>query len=163
MFVTRCTYITRGGHKNCCSHKTMCLDVRTIRIIFFPSYSFSTRLSIDIVSSMPTQRGALSINGNERSERLLARFAVGDYHQKTNVYHSDKRRTVTEIIKCGIHDLASGNPNQTTQLLNEGTIYDINVYFQNRYFENGKTVTLIPDFEFGFFHLQLLLSKKIPA
>ena len=132
----------------------------------FPLDSFDTRISLDVTVTFPISSKISGFNGVEQREYILARFPLTDYKttwsevtiEDDNKVHQGN--TVSEKISIGLADLTRKNSEMISVFMLPGEIYHANFQLEIRYFSEGKIISVPANMENGFWHLEILFSKK---
>ena len=124
--------------------------------------SLDTRVSWDLVCSLPSDSKYECLQSKGNLKRVTARFPVGDMIQSSNVWRSSGGFEITESVHIGIEDVCRGNPDTQTLNLHTGEIRTINSELLVRYMDN-KTIKTVPAVmgSTGFWSALLLFSKRI--
>ena len=129
-------------------------------------HSLDERLSVDVQITLPISNKIFSKDGGEEHEFIVARFPLNDYNKFETTLESTPEAVtdnviVREDVNVGLEDLTRKSPSSSAIHLLPGTIQQINVQLQTRYYSDGKVVSSPTKMEHGFWTIKLLFGKKV--
>ena len=146
------------------------VDNEVLQGNFFESrnalHSLDERVSIDVICTLPLANKVFAKNGKEEHEYILARFPINDYNRFETTLESTPESVtdnviVREDINVGLEDLTRKSPSSSSVFLLPGTIQQLNVQLNTRYFVDGTVISSPTKMGDGFWKLKLLFGKKV--
>jgi hypothetical protein len=146
------------------------VDNEVLQGNFFESrnalHSLDERVSIDVICTLPLANKVFAKNGKEEHEYILARFPINDYNRFETTLESTPESVtdnviVREDINVGLEDLTRKSPSSSSVFLLPGTIQQLNVQLNTRYFVDGTVISSPSKMGDGFWKLKLLFGKKV--